>query len=649
VTALAQHETVQGMILPVENDVTVAQAYTAWDSNGCSPAAANSVAQAIKALVDQSLHAYPSIRYLVIVGGDEILPHRRVPDRVAIGNERTYSGRLGVQWMTPTFHSFDTGYTLTDDYYADQVPFAWFGRELYVPDYPIGRLVEEPGTISRVIDVYLQHNGQATADSALVVGYDFLTDAALEIKSVLEGQGIATTSLISDTWTASQMQEALLTAPHDLNSLNGHFEHWRAIPADLGSGQLSSLQVFTSSADLSNALLFSVGCHAGLNVPDCWAGPGLGLDFSQAFAAKGSTWVGNTGYGYGMDDVIALSEQLMVYFTRELLDGAPSVGDALVRAKQRYVNSAAAASLGLYDEKILIESTLYGLPMSQVNVPSLSATSSPAPDSQPFTVSSNDPLDTEPIRRTVTITPTFTEVSTDIGRYFSIDSQVVANGGRPVQPRMSLDISEADTEARSVLFIGGSYSDLEGFDPVISRPVTDTGLAEPSFLALEWYPAHLAVINRVPTANELLERLVVVPGQYRNPGTERLWTELTFDITYSTAADHTLPTIWQVNAGQTPWAASFAVDVTDDSAVQSVVVTYSLGDGRWRSLDLAPGGVGDTWRGALPLSGGEQVVGFLVQAVDTAGNIARTNNKGLLFEPMSQIFLPVIPRSHSSP
>jgi hypothetical protein len=50
-------------------------------------------------------------------------------------------------------------------------------------------------------------------------------------------------------------------------------------------------------------------------------------------------------------------------------EGPQTVGRALLLAKQRYYNSAAAGSLSTYDEKVLEQTTLYGLPMLRVNMP----------------------------------------------------------------------------------------------------------------------------------------------------------------------------------------------------------------------------------------------------------------------------------------
>ncbi|MGD8967587.1 MAG: hypothetical protein PVI07_08775, partial [Anaerolineae bacterium] len=607
-------------------------------------AAANDVTRAIKDLVDETLDSHPSIRYLVIVGGDEVLPFRRVPDQVAIANESTYRRGAGVARETPLYYSLAEGYTLSDDFYADREPFAWFGRQLYLPDYAIGRLVEMPQEMVKLIDVYLTRGGQASPETGLVVGYDFLADSAREIKGRLEEMGIGTSSLISDTWTADELRAALLATRHDLNAVNAHFQHWRAWPADIESGQLTSDDVVGASADLSGALLFSLGCHAGLNVPDAWDDAGSALDFSQAFARSGSTWVGNTGYGYGMDEAAALSERLMGDFVAELgTSSEVAVGEALVRAKQRYVNSVAAGSLGLYDEKILVETTLYGLPMARVSVPSPTASTSSV---QAQAVASSPVAITDGLlRRTITVTAAFSAVTTPDGRYYSVDHEVQASGGRPIQPRVSRDIAEAGTKARSVLFLGGDYRDIAPFDPLIARPVTDTAMTEPSFTLQGWYPTEMAAINRVETAFVTLERLVLVPGQFRNPGTERLWDRLTYDVYYSTDDDAVDPTIWRVEAGQLPNRATFRVETTDDSGIERVVVAYSLGAGEWRTIDLAEDAGADTWFGELALDEGESV-GYFVQAVDGAGNVASSDNKGFYFEPVThEVYLPLALRN----
>jgi hypothetical protein len=181
---------------------------------------------------------------------------------------------------------------------------------------------------------------------------------------------------------------------------------------------------------------------------------------------------------------------------------------------------------------------------------------------------------------------------------------------------------------------------------VIARPVTDTTLTEPDFVHEGWFPSRLAALNRIETAAGVLERLVVVPGQYSNPGIQRLWDRLTYKVYYSSDEDRISPTIWRFRTGQTSRHASFFAHVTDDSGIERVVVTYTLGDGQWRSLDLAHSEGSPRWRGVLGLDYGERVLRCFVQAVDRAGNASVTHNKGRFFQPGTyQVYLPLVIRS----
>ena len=101
---------------------------------------------------------------------------------------------------------------------------------------------------------------------------------------------------------------------------------------------------------------------------------GRQLDFAQALARRGGWWIGNTGYGYGMDDAVSFTERVMHLFAQELTRQANMpVGEALQRAKQRYLGGAPSGGSAPTTKRLMIEATLYGLPMYRVSVPHLGA------------------------------------------------------------------------------------------------------------------------------------------------------------------------------------------------------------------------------------------------------------------------------------
>ena len=117
---VAAHDQVQGVIIDVMDDEAVAAAYADWDSSPSSWQAANEVAAAVKALIDDYTITYPHLRYLVFVGGDDIIPFYRVPDQnPTFWAEKMYAHRLPAGTMQA---ALSNNMILTDNFYADREP-----------------------------------------------------------------------------------------------------------------------------------------------------------------------------------------------------------------------------------------------------------------------------------------------------------------------------------------------------------------------------------------------------------------------------------------------------------------------------------------------------------------------------------------------
>ena len=56
-------------------------------------------------------------------------------------------------------------------------------------------------------------------------------------------------------------------------------------------------------------------------------------------------------------------------------EGPQTVGMAMRMAKQQYYNELAGGTFSNYDEKVLEQMTLYGLPMLRINMPVTTTTS----------------------------------------------------------------------------------------------------------------------------------------------------------------------------------------------------------------------------------------------------------------------------------
>ena len=243
-----------------------------------------------------------------------------------------------------------------------------------------------------------------------MTGYDFLADSSGSVQSTLSAGlgGSGADALISNqdvdpsdtgnpptkSWTANHLRTALLGSRHDLIYLSGHFSANNALAADYAT-TMDATELVASNVNLVNSVVFSAGCHSGYNIVDGHAVPNVTqtLDWIQAFAQKRATLIAGTGYQYGDTDFLEYSERLYDNFAEAFRvgTGSVSVGNALVSAKQRYLNDT--PSLGGIHHKALLEATLYGLPMRGVNLP---AGRNFSPSAGPPIVSSTTPVATNP-------------------------------------------------------------------------------------------------------------------------------------------------------------------------------------------------------------------------------------------------------------
>ncbi|NNC74755.1 MAG: hypothetical protein HKN93_04510, partial [Acidimicrobiia bacterium] len=633
----------------------IVAAYNGLESSPCSVDAANGVASAIADLVDNLRTSNPTIENVVIVGGDEQIPQFRVPDEVYLSNENTYAATFG-DLDDPISRAFDASYLFTDDPYGDPTPIDANGREVYVTEVALGRLVERPGEIVQALNHFITYNGlldPASSSSAFVTGYDFLSDGAAAVAAQLDDTvpPRPVTLLNNDAWDRGILLPAWLNGLHSIMSINAHFDHNRAQPAatdtgtsTLGEGLVTVEDVIASGPDtLTRGVIFSMGCHAGLSVSDVqisggpvdpFVGPAadaLERDWAQTFAEQGAVLAANTGYGYGDTEAVALSELLMTYFA-DNLDGSMSVGEALQYAKHRYASGALL--YGAFDDKVLMQATFYGLPMYAIGA---NPTTAPPVDPLPLGFDGVTGLTVASFDVDLGIGSDLVETTTPRGSFFSVDATTQVTPLRPIQPKVEIDATQpGDLIAHGALITALDSFDQEPFDPVVSKATVDLAANEPEPGVVGSFPSALQAVNRYQTKAGLRDQLVLVPGQFRNTseteGVQRLFTNLEGFVFYSPIAetDFKVPTITEVTGTGSPLGITFDVEVTDTgSGVGRVYVLFKdPADFRWVGLDLAPNGVG-SWSGTAV--GASGLKDYFVQAVDLAGNVAVSSNKAELF------------------
>ncbi|MDH3885892.1 MAG: C25 family cysteine peptidase, partial [Desulfobacterales bacterium] len=358
-------------IVWVDDSGSVRDAADEWDKEPCSAEKANDYVGAVSAIVE----GYTGIEYVLIVGGDEILPFARKADLLSDANQSVIAGAFPVG--SALNGSFATEHILTDDVYGDRDPVPWLNDELFVPEIGVGRLVEAPVEVIGLINNSMANNATLDPATALSTGYDFLTDGANAVTGPLGAAiapGVVNDGLIRDDWTTAELasQIAGTTIP-DILSLNAHFGPNELIAPDLLSEFTTQdfSPIGSTSPDYTDHVIFSVGCNAAIPIADnlfTTTTPGgaaevdwsKALDWSQVFAQAGAgAWMGNTGFGIGHKNTVGLTELINVYFAENLAAGM-TTGEANWYAKQRYF--AQLGVYGPYDYKVLMETVLYGMP-----------------------------------------------------------------------------------------------------------------------------------------------------------------------------------------------------------------------------------------------------------------------------------------------
>ncbi len=413
---LANHPNVRGFLVDLNVNTSLATLYSQWDDDpanadlanrilfGCHdpfPADCDTDIDGIHDRLRSLLRIYDSVESIVLVGDDRIIPMTRIADRTTLISEQDYprngdltpDGTTVGQALAANMYLSDDPLTVLDPIHTDELD-----SSIFIPDLAIGRLVETPPEIIGTIATYISQNGvldlsELNADSGhkvQVSGYDFLQDCAKRIRqrwktaferlTAPESLAPVDGTLISQSWDDQDLLEHLCgngDAPYGLLSLNGHAVHYAegipgSDPFDIRG--LDAADLVDPAAcgggplDLSGSVLYSIGCHSGLPVAGSDpADADHSLDLPQTFLSLGAVaYAANSGYGWGLKSGVGYSERLVELFTEAMSQGGTiGVGEAVKLAKQRYFLES--PRFDPYDEKTLMQWTLFGLPMYAVN------------------------------------------------------------------------------------------------------------------------------------------------------------------------------------------------------------------------------------------------------------------------------------------
>ena len=656
------------------------------------PYAKNLAAQAARDIVNSYRDSSDTLKYVVVVGDDSVVPFFRYPDSAGLGPESNYIPPVADD--TASEASLRGNYVLGQDAYGAATDLSIKGTVMPLPDVAVGRLVESPTDITSTLQRFVARNGAPlTPTSSLTTGYDFLTDAADKVAgdfsagvpggrhdTLITGADVppsqttqGSTPSRRTSWTATDLRRSLFGSRHDLVFLAGHFSANNTLAADYTT-TVNSTEVASAPANtFADSLILSAGCHSGYTIVDRDGVPNVtvGLDWSEALARQGATLIGGTGYQYGDTDFLEYSERLYADVAHELRigTGAVPIGRALLEAKQNYLSGT--PTLQGIDQKSILEATLYGLPMLGVNLPAagrladpsdtstVSATAvSTGPGAQLNLRSADVTLNTASLG-TVQRTLTNLDGGTVTATYLTGPDGVSVNPAEPALPLVNRNVTVPGQVLRGVAMRSATYTDTNGITPLTGAPATETHGVHHPFVTSAFFPGRFATPNYFDALTSGgATRLLVTPAQYRSDGpgsltsTQRRFSSLGLKLFYSAntarygdnvPAQAAPPSITDVQAAVAGRVLTFSARVVGHPAagLQQVFLTYtgqpgSPFHGSWTSLDLTQDPNDSTrWTASLTLPSDQAAadVRYQVQAVNGVGLVGVDDNHGSYFTP----------------
>ncbi|MEY2468983.1 MAG: large repetitive protein, partial [Actinomycetota bacterium] len=625
-------------------------AFAALDARPSSAELSNNVVRAINNRVDQTLGAArDGLQYMVLVGTDEILPMSRVPDLTATANERSFAQELldlasATGGNNALLGAAASGLILSDDAYGSFRPMPFLGTFLYTPDVSLGRLVESPEDINAVVNQFMtpvqsgDGPGVLRPAKSLVTGYDFMTSLANEVKTALNNDVTPgqVTSLINETWTRTDLENAFTRAPAipDIISANAHYAPDALLPANGGAG-LFTTDAFGGSTppDIARRILFQMGCHSGFSISNFLSSTGTAADWPEAMLGRGTAaFVGNTGFGIGLRSTVAFSARITADFAHNL--SRMPLGTALAQAKRDYLGGG---SPNVYDYKVMAEATYFGLPM--FHLPGATSGPTPAPPRATTTDAATGLTAVDIVTSQPVSSSAWEAVNNGEGNYWQLaPARLLAVApNRPIEPKVVFDVTQPGLEARGAVLTRLQSVAQNGYDPALARPVVGEAANETELQTGEvLFPTSQQAVTHTPGRDQV----ALVLGHFQSTntsgnvtGVQTRFTKMDARVLFSPPSnpDHKPPVFQSTNVVKNGSTASFRVVATDPDGgtVRDVNVLFTDGSSPdWTFRHLARSGDG-SFVGGFPVSGNS--IQFIAQAIDAAGMVALTTNKGDFF------------------
>jgi len=359
--------------------------YESWDKHEGDITRTNNLVYKIDDFIEEQKRIrFPMLKYVIIVGSHEVIPMKARPDDYYDAN------RSETQWADTLpqksgylYEIYKNGCYLTDTIYADLSYMDSTKDHELTPELAVGRLVETPEQIIKVIDAYMNNNGEIPKNQFVsMASYDCM-DGGTQARDYMAATGVPTDYTLIQCAYESSKVPPLLNAKYDVVYFAGHGDYNRITTKDNRDGvsiddyfMAGNSPIYGDTHEINSidgAVIIAPGCHNGVNMGNkLYHEPDAGTnysDFPEEFAKKGVVaYIGATGYTRctgtnctNDTNDTGGNEEVAMNTIHRLLCGT-DIGTAHRDGLMLYYIKASTTSpISHEDRRILVIPTLYGI------------------------------------------------------------------------------------------------------------------------------------------------------------------------------------------------------------------------------------------------------------------------------------------------
>ncbi|MHA2253573.1 MAG: T9SS type A sorting domain-containing protein [Candidatus Kariarchaeaceae archaeon] len=592
--------------------------------------------------------------YIIIVGGDEIIPFYRAEDPASPLTEKyqeedyvlndDVSHLLDVD--NPVANSFKDGKVFTDNFYVDfqnDIPF--------VPDISISRLVEKPIDMINQIETYLSHNSDLLTIQRSRCGSSISSErsAAKKVHEYMGQLVVDAEFFYSTSWTLQEAEEILNEDISGFLFYTGHGSHIhytfgddsRLIPVEVGN--------------IGPSIVIAATCHSAVNMQDDFftgtVDNSYEDDLVAGFLKAGvAGYLGFTGFGGGTRHFITYTDEILTRFVEYLTNGY-SIGNSVRLAKFDYYQDLLIETPKA-NKSILIVSH-FGLPFYRIKEDIGKLFMKPLEK----TVEIIDDSKGQTLQNTKSITITLPEYNwQNIAEYkvYSDGNEFnFTESGKPVLPITEIVTDKIPNENLSgIKLVNSTFEYIQLEDPyfILGDIIYFNEINDVNFDEENWYPTNLYTINKQYSKDSLAIKFIVAAAQYLSTKNRvRICKQLEFELYYADESvnDTEGPIISDHSAITDNNFITFLTSVSDNSNIANVTTEISIDNGlSWFHYVMIDTQNSNEFLKTIEIPSVKQIF-YNFLARDEWGNSSVVDNLGSSFSLEFQV--PVAPEIDLSP